>query len=311
MLSVRFLVTLSIFWLVTVAVPHANSMPKKPTDFSCEQALTDANKLRYFRSGEGYVERQNGTYFSGDRSLRYLPGTKKSKEATPLVNVLGEQNFGSHLEIIRRQLGTKRFINIMESDDPDHALVRAIRNDLAESEDQENVEDAETLKQIIESDFGPKDPLSENRARQVIAIYQRMGRTAPTLVEWLEPLLRGNKLRQLNKSLLQDPIEKTVRPNIIIYKAIQVKLMLDVPTTFFISAGESGSPDTFHEILIGAITMVVPKSRILSSRSGYLVIENYIPKEPRYGSIKFVTKGFVKETLASEGFDFRDLAPQD
>lgn len=307
----RFLVTLSILWVVTGAATFGQAMPETRPDFSCEQALTDAKKLRYFRNGDGYVERQNGTYFSGDRSLRYLPGTKKSKESTPLVNVLGDQNFGSHLEIIRRQLGTKRFINIMESNDPDHALVRAIRNDLAETEDQENVEDAETLKQIIETDFGPKEPLNETRARQVMAIYQRMGRTAPTLVEWLEPLVRGNKLRQLNKSLLQDPIEKTVRPNIVIYKAIQVKLLLDVPTTFFISAGESGSPDTFHEILIGAITMVVPKSRIMASRSGYLVIENYIPKEPRYGSIKFVTKGFAKETLLSEGFDFRDTTPQE
>lgn len=286
-------------------------MPETRPDFSCEQALTDADKLRYFRGGDNYIERPSGTYYSGDRALRYLPGLKNSQEAVPLINVLGPQNFSSHLEIIRRQLGTKQFIKIMESGNPGHALTRAIREDLAETEDQENVEDAETLKEIIESGYGPKEPLSESRARQVMAIYQRMGRTAPTLKEWLEPLIREKRLRQLNRAAMQDPVDKLIRPNVVIYKAIQVQLMLDVPTTFFISAGESGSPDTFHEILMGAITMVVPKSRILATRSGYLIIENYIPKEPRYGAIKFVTKGFVKETLAHESFDFRDLPPQE
>ncbi len=287
--------------LLLFAQLAAAETPDGERRLRCEPLLerTSTSLLRHFRSAEEFSETRNGTWMERGGRLIFVPIDGSASIRAPI------ENNASHLEIIRRQIGNERFNQIMSSPSSGDELARILAEIAIAAENPDNVREAEELLEDIEA-YAPSQPLSEELERQVLTLYKKMERLASPMAEWLRPKVLEGRINQLPASSFdQRDIERRIGPNVRIFKASKVTILLAKPRTFIISSGKSSFPDNLHSVAQDVLNKLLPKSRFFNRRDavpGYLIVYGNNGNFNQ-GRIEFVRKGdLVVEDL--ESFDF-------
>lgn len=264
----------------------------------CNRSLLNAGVLRAFRGGDGFHEMRNGgTWIWNGNRMVYM-----DRDGT-LVSGLAS-NSASHEEILRRQLGPDRYNRILEARGRDRENVRTAQvQDLIRITDEgsASLDPDEVLAEV--EGFGPRAPLSTEVEGKVLRVLRDMGRLGRPLMDWLEPKWRNGTLNQIPGHLMDDPIERRIRPEVLVYKAILARVYLSEEHSLIVSSGLSSAADSLHEFPRAALLMVVPRQRVREMLPGYLVITSYDGTTFGRGRIEFVSKG-SKQVLAEENFNF-------
>ena len=270
---------------------------------TCAEWLLTTETLRCFRAAGDHTTAGGCYAFGAHReSVLYQPYQgQRPTGGWPFDQSTHwrEANPSSHMKILKRMMGPERFSEFLRT--RDHGLLdHTLDQELAKSQSTEDQLDAEELLAQTEK-IPANQPLPVDLENTVFRLFSQMGRLASPMKDWLRPKLEGQRLTQLPSHLLEDPIEREVSQNVLVYKAVLFRMRLHGTREFIMSGSASGLPDQVHDLVIRSVTMAVPKQRLEAATSGYLVIR-FVDAQHTRGTIEFVTKGRDKQVLAREDF---------
>lgn len=248
--------------------------------------------------GGDFIETSSGVWVKVDGRMIFL--------ADGGGNSISPMSSASHAAILRKQLGSAVFDQIMASPHSDKRLAEAVGQIVAGRENPAEVLDAETVKERVQQ-VGSTSPLPSEVERDVFRVLDSMERNASDLTQWLKPKFTDARIRQLNSNLFDWPeITRFISETTIVYKAVLVEVKLNDAHALILSGGRSGIPDLTHQETLSALELMVPRERVLAWRPGYVLVRGNDTSMVK-GSIEFRLKG-SSEALRSEFYDFTGLA---
>lgn len=290
----RLLIGALVFF---ASVSFANESDEREK-LRCETLLDKTSILRYFRNNGDFVETRDGFWIQRGTQMAFV-----DKTGVAVRSRMG--NNASHLEIIRRQIGEARFNEIMSSPSSGDELDRLMKQIAIAAENPENIREAEELYAEIE-DVPASQPLSPEMEVHVLTLLKKMERLAMPLSDWLRPKIQENRLNQLPASSFDHPqIERRIKPNVRVFKASKVKVLLNKERSFIISSGRYELPDNLHSVAQDILNRILPKVRFFNRTQaipGYLIVHSTNGDFSK-GRIEFIRKGdMIVEDV--EDYDF-------